>query len=516
MRDLAATLGRAGATLLTPSRLAGARVTRAHIWERDAALPHLTGGLLLTPGARPLPTAVIAEAAERGFAAVLCKGFGQDLSPLAQAAEAHRVALFAVDDELDWLQLDKLIVGALQAVRGVEVGIGELAVGDLFALSNAIAAAIGGATAIEDPEQRILAYSTLPDQPIDNDRRLGILGRQVPDGPENEEQYQQVFRASGVVRLPPLPGGGYDRLALPVRAGRALLGSIWVIDAGALIPNAVEYLTEVASLASLHLLRAQSAEHLARQLRSDLLEGLFDEQLDARDTVRRLGFAASGPFRVVAFEPADETMGSGPVLRQAADLAMVILESRLPSSALTFRGVQLRALLGGTGSDDRRTVADALTHIIEQAQATLGLELHAAIGPTVSSAREIVGARRNADRVLDLLRRQPWRGPIASSRELANELALHDVEETLRGRRELLSAAALDVVAHDAEHGTDYANLLLTWCDARYDTPLTAKRMALHPNTVRYRLGRVATLFGLDLHDPEALLLTWLSLRALR
>jgi len=39
---------------------------------------------------------------------------------------------------------------------------------------------VGGAAAIEDPYLRVLAYSTLPGQPIDEHRRQGILGLQVP------------------------------------------------------------------------------------------------------------------------------------------------------------------------------------------------------------------------------------------------------------------------------------------------------------------------------------------------
>lgn len=513
---LAATLGHAGVALLTGETTRTRKPTRAHLWEPGVALPTLYGGILLTPGARPLPTEVVEEAATRGFAAVMVKAFDADLTGLVAVAEARRVALFVVDDELEWLHLDKLVSNALQAARGVEVGLGSLAVGDLFALANAIAAAVGGATAIEDPEQRILAYSTLPDQPIDNDRRLGILGRQVPDGPENEAQYRQVFRSDGILRLPPLPGGGYDRLALPVRAGRQLLGSIWVIDAGGLIDNAEEYLTDVASLASLHLLRARSAEDLARQLRSDVVESVLDESTDARDGVRRLGMPAAGPFRVVALEPADPEVGAGPAVQQAADLALVVLESRFDAAALTLRGATMRALVAGPAAGERGDVAAALRHIVAQATSTLDLDLHAAMSATAEGPSEIVEARRSADRVLDLLRRQPWRGPLASSRELANELALHDVESLLRARPELLSLAAREIVDHDRAHGSDYATLLRTWFDARQDTALTASRMTLHPNTVRYRLGRVSTLFGLDLRDPEAVLLTWLSLRALR
>ena len=52
--------------------------------------------------------------------------------------------------------------------------------GDLFALANAVALMVGGATTIEDRQSNVLAYSSA-DDPIDTPRRETILGRKVPD-----------------------------------------------------------------------------------------------------------------------------------------------------------------------------------------------------------------------------------------------------------------------------------------------------------------------------------------------
>ena len=83
------------------------------------------------------------------------------------------------------------------AKRPVPRGIAGVPLGDLFALSNAIAGVVGGAVTIEDPGRRVLAYSTLGDQPIDAARRGSILGRQVPDSPGMRTLYRQVFSTHG-------------------------------------------------------------------------------------------------------------------------------------------------------------------------------------------------------------------------------------------------------------------------------------------------------------------------------
>ncbi|MFG2826233.1 hypothetical protein ACGFWI_01925 [Streptomyces sp. NPDC048434] len=69
---------------------------------------------------------------------------------------------------------------------------------ELFALANAVAAVIGGSVAIEDLDHRVLAYSSVPGQRIDELRRRGILDRRVPDEPEQRRQYREVLGAPGV------------------------------------------------------------------------------------------------------------------------------------------------------------------------------------------------------------------------------------------------------------------------------------------------------------------------------
>ncbi|MGX5181368.1 PucR family transcriptional regulator [Streptomyces avermitilis] len=124
-------------------------------------------------------------------------------------ADLAGVALLSVDEDAAWHHVHLLLASAIGA-RPSPAGSGA-ALGDLFALADAVAAAVGGATAIEDPRQRILAYSTVPGQPVDEDRRQGILGLQVPRSPENTEQYRVLFAAQGAVRLPAL--GGASRVA---------------------------------------------------------------------------------------------------------------------------------------------------------------------------------------------------------------------------------------------------------------------------------------------------------------
>lgn len=51
------------------------------------------------------------------------------------------------------------------------------------------------------------------------------------------------------------------------------------------------------------------------------------------------------------------------------------------------------------------------------------------------------------------------------------------------------------------------------WLEHDRNVPDAAEARSVHPNTLRYRLGRVRETTGLDLTDPGALLLTALLLR---
>ena len=105
------------------------------------------------------------------------------------------VAVLSVPEEMTWTQLHALLdLNRFSMVTGAAAGIAGVPLGDLFALANAVAGIVGGAVTIEDPARRVLAYSTLGDQPIDAARRGSILGRQVPDSPGMRRSIARCWR----------------------------------------------------------------------------------------------------------------------------------------------------------------------------------------------------------------------------------------------------------------------------------------------------------------------------------
>ncbi len=497
-------------------------------------------GILLLIGVHPMAVEsaeVLRGAARSGFGAVVIKALGLSVETLSAVADAVDIGLFVVDDEVEWRQLDSLITSALTTAPDDAGSLSGLAVGDLFALANAIAAMVGGATAIEDLQDRVLAYSTLPGQPTDETRRDGILGRQVPELPDNAEAYASLFQAVGAVRLPgaaperrpglPKAEMGLPRLAIAVRAGTQPLGSIWVIDeTGSLDSDAERALERAADIAALHILRARSAADVARQQRAELLRRLLEGGEDSRLVAGQLGIDTAGSFVAVAFQPEFGPAGDELRLNRLVDLIVMHCETHEHGTECVVIGNTVYALFtGAAGIPSTAPVRAArlagvesmVERLVARAATALRIVVRAAIGSQATSVGRISRSRRDADLVLLLLASGPaaaaGAGAVASARDVRSHLTLLELAGIFRDNRGLQSPHAAAVLEFDERSGTDYARTLRTYLDCARDSASTALRLDVHQNTLRYRLRRAHDLFDVDLSDAEDTLTLWLSLR---
>lgn len=554
--QLLAALGPSPLRLLTSPAASSTPVSGVWIHEPRAALPPARHALLLAVGARPGSAEtqqLLRQAARAGHAGLVIKSYGEPPGPLAAVAEETGLALLAADEDLAWHHLDALISAALAAVARPAGGDHAAAVGDLFALANAIAAMVGGATAIEDPYLRVLAYSTLPGQLIDEHRRQGILGLQVPYVPVNEAQYRELGRATGVCRFTAGPGS-LPRLAIAVRAGAELLGSIWVVDAdGTLGPGAEQALTEAAGIAALHLLAARTAADLARRLRGDLLRRVLADPASAAVVAPQLGLSADAPVAVAAFTALSADPG-GALAAHAAlrftDLVSLHCEAHYGRPGCALIDGTVYALLPahpaavkpapaqrgeaepgrrggaqrGVAEPGRRAHRELVTVIARRAQQALRLPVRAGLGGQVAGLGSAATSRRDADLVLRVLAGRPGPDPgadlgpgtepvTASIDEIRASATLAELAQDLSGRPALRDGTGPAIRAYDAQRGTGYADTLLSYLDANSDIAEAARRLNVHPNTCRYRLARAEQVFGFRLADPDERLLLWLQLR---
>lgn len=505
---------------------AGLDVAVGHpvIDDPEAPVPFEAGDVVMAVGTRPdspSAAALVARAGNAGASAVLLRDLAGAAawSPLVAVAGTDRVALLGVVPEIAWSQLHTLLrsavaAGASSSPENQAAG----ALGDLFALANAIAAMVGGPATIEDPQSTVLAYSSL-DSPIDEARRRTILGRRVPDEWLQRLHHDGVFRrlwnTDEVVRIeyPDADPEVRPRLAVAVRAGGEVLGSLWVAeDDHPLDAGAESALREAARIAALHLLKARSGEDLQRSWRSSLLRSLLDGHAVEPLLAESLGtqpdvFATVIAFRLPDAEPGDSAAGG----RRACRLLDLYCESTRRRGSAVAVGPLVYLLL----ADETAPAVERLEAMAREMASEPGHMLPpgtvAAVGPSVRGLGSVARSRLGADKVLAVLNSAPG-GTVGTMQSVREQVVLLRLGELAAGEPELLEGRVGRLRDHDARGRGSYVETLRAYLDSFGDVTAAAAVLDVHPNTFRYRMRRVVEISGIDLDDPVQRLVAHLQL----
>lgn len=414
----------------------------------------------------------------------------------ALAAAPASTAIFAAPDEGRWSDLYDRVQWALGE------SVGQLAEHDAFHLADALASAVGGAVAIEDARRRVVAFSTVPGQRIDDVRRQGILGRQVPEHAEREKWYARLWRTPGVSEFT----DGTEstaRLAVAVRAGAEPLGSIWVVGARAsLNPGADEILARSVGVVAACLAHQDHFAARSRSGRGQLLRQVLD--VGSED----LGYTLPGPV-VLAGMRRDGAA-------EERDLLDARLADILSLHAQRCGGLGLAAALDGRvyallPAADRPRLESQLLGTITRTALPAGW---IALSDPVERIDQLPAVRRQVDRLLALCHRRGTDRPeIVRVADARDSLMLAELADAVRGSDALRDGPLGRIAGYDHDHGTSYVPTLRAWFESSGDAVAAAARLHLHPNTFRYRMTRARALFGLRLEQPDERLLLHLQLR---
>ncbi|MGI5185679.1 PucR family transcriptional regulator [Dactylosporangium sp. CA-152071] len=446
---------------------------------------------------------------------------------LAAAAAESGVALLGLTRGASWAQLAALLRSLL--AEG-DVGdaepqtLGGVLAGDLFALANAIAALLDAPVTIEDRSSRVLAYSGRQDE-ADRSRIETILGRQVPERYSRQLTdrgiFRDLYRSDQPVYVEP---GGDDffllpRVAVAVRAGDEILGSIWAAVQGPPNLDRMQALRDAARVVALHMLRIRAGADVERRLRTDLLSTALEGGPGALDALTRLGLA-DRPVAVLGLallprpdDPSGVTADAGLATerQRLADALAMHIGAVHPRSAAALVGDVVYGLVPvarGRADGAVRIATDFLDRVGERTPAVAG------IGPVAQDLAGLAAARAEADRALRVLRTGNTAGRrVARLADVHVEALLLDLADVVSARGDRPSGAVANLLAYDAKHNTNLVDTLRAWLDAFGDAVAAAAAMYVHPNTFRYRLRRVAEVGPLDLRDPDARFAAMLELR---
>jgi hypothetical protein len=378
--------------------------------------------------------------------------------------------------------------------------VGELGEDDLFTLADALASAVGGAVAVEDAQRRVLAFSAIAGQPIDQVRRDGILGRQVPEHVERDEWYRRLWRSSGVVEYQPGPQSS-ARLAVAVVAGGERLGSIWVVgDRRSLTPGADDELLRAVPAVARSLLHQQRYSSRSRDARAALLRRLLAGEQEPPPADARPACVVVGVIHDV--DAPDREL----LEMRLADL-LSLHAQRLGNTALAA------ALDGVVYAVLPWIDRPLLEKQLHSAWSRSPGKLRAAVSTVVDDVTGSLPAAAHSVRRL-LAMGGAGEGVVRYVEDVRDQLLLNEIGAVIAEAVPALDGAlAARIRAHDRDQGTHYAQTLAAYFEHNGDVTAAAGQLHVHPNTFRYRIARAVEIFELDFGDADQRLLLHLQLR---
>jgi len=445
---------------------------------------------------------------------------------LAAAVEASGIALLGLRRGATWAQLNALLRSLLAEgdIHPSEPeSIGGLPSGDLFAVANAVAALLNSPITIEDRSSRVLAFSGRQDEG-DPSRIETVIGRQVPERYARllteRGVFSELYRQQGPVAIAPDGGDGFfkQRVAIAVRAGDEVLGSIWAVMDGEITAERTAALQDAAKLVALHLLRVRAGADVQRRLRADLVATALEGGGGAHDALHRLGLAGrqvvvlAAGLRFEEQRARDEQLAAAEWQRLGDALA-VHLSASVAQAATAQIGGAVYALVPATGDGGEERAARLAEDFCDRVG--VGLPVVVAVGPVARDTVGLVSARDSADRVLRVLRDGHVNRRVARLTDVQTQSLLLELRDLVSVRGDRPVGPIERLLEYDERNDAGLVETLEAWLDAFGDVASAAAALYIHPNTLRYRLRRVSEVSGLDLADSDQRFAAMLQLRIL-
>ena len=272
-------------------------------------------------------------------------------------------------------------------------------------------------------------------------------------------------------------------MAVAVRAGDEILGSIWVVVRTPLTEERSQALCDAAKLVALHMLRIRAGADVERRLRADLVSTALEGGAGARDALDRLGLADQPVVVLALAVPVSDSIvgdaGLATERQRLADAFAMHLGAVHPRSAAALVGDVAYGLIPVPTPTARRTpygsrrtssTGSAIGSRPRSASApssgrTPGCRTPAP-APTGHSAYYEPAAAPNAS--------PDW--PTSTSRSLLLEL-----RDLIEARGDQPTGPIARLIAYDREHNSSLVETLRAWLDAFGDVIAAAARSTSTP-----------------------------------
>ena len=443
--------------------------------------------------------------------------FVQHFSAAArEQAEASKLPLIEIPFEVPFAQLTEQLHRAvmhepyaiIERSETIHRALTRVAANDatLDDLARELSRLIERSVTFEDPDGKLLAAASFSED-IDEVRRRtleeGHSPLDVVGAMERRALNRRIRAAEAPLRIPAMPEKGMSaRVVCPIRIGNELGGVVWIIEGttplNELDHRAAEHAALIAAIHIAHQRDLNSTEtRLGYASFLSLLESEQGGVSVADERVRLLGFDPSQRYRVGIVD-VDEPLplGRDGILRRDK-IATGLRDALRKSGVEQLVTVSLNRVpfLIPPGLD-----AAAVFATLNDPRLTLviGRE-HDGIEGTRASYKEALSLLNYRDRPRVATYDDLLVPRVISGDATARATFLDDFFGPLRSRR----------------NGKELATALLTLARHGFAFRAAADALAIHPNTLRYRLARVSEALDLDLADSDVQFRVQLATRLL-
>lgn len=478
-------------------------------------LPVAEGQIVLAPGLGDAAGvgALLRAVGERDACAVVVREPVTVTQDVAKAAAETGVLLLSLARGATWLQVADLLRPAASAdgTLGRHLGGEADAHLDLFEVANSLSDLLGAPITIEDLSSRILAFSADQGE-ADDARKASVLGQQVPRQYNDELVSRGAFRtlygSDRPIFIGSIGAGVRPRVAMRIRAGSEVLGSIWAVLEALPAERQQQAMIEAANIAAIVMLRSRVATDASLRIRTAIVTGLLEGGTAAREAAAQLGDRLTGGCVLAAGLDVDDAVtgaGLSADLDRVSRALSMLLRSEAPTAVVAVVGDTIYAVVparDGVELDVEHLRRLATAFVRRHGSAD---DLAIAIGPVVADASQLDRSRREADLTLRVLRAGTG-GPhrsVACSRDVQVQCLLMQLSDLMAGQDVKLSGPLDRLREYDLRHDATLEPTLRAWLDSFGDVAMAAASLHVHKNTLRYRLARIVEIAGVDLTDPE-------------
>jgi hypothetical protein len=344
------------------------------------------------------------------------------------------------------------------------------------------------------------------------------------------------------LRVPPVAALGVEVgcVVTPIVVGDAIIGYLVILENGPDVDGAggpgstggaegeldVLVVQHAATVYALAMMRERMAAEVTRQLRNELLEGLLLGHLaDPQEAARRserVGFVVGLRYQVIVMVPRDLAT---PLPDAAADARRAalrrqrlfdglagLLESRVADAIVSPQHDGLVAIVPATEHGRLAPKELGRAAIVHASTLLSDWSLTVGIGGACQEPAEIARSYGQARRAVEAAQRFGRRGQVVAFEDLGLYRLLFQVSNPseLTGFVEQVLG---ELIAYDARHQGDLVLTLAAFLRNNASPQATARELAVHVNTVSYRLQRIHSISGLKLDESEDRLLAGVALK---